>query len=98
MKLFHGSNMEIDKVDLSKHMTNQQQEMIEYTIQEVVKYLVEDSGITMEQAMEQFYLSGVFEILTDIKTGLYLEGSAYIYEMLKRELQKGIGVGHVMGR
>lgn len=66
-------------------MTNQQQEMIEYTTQEVVRYLIEDNGITMEQAMEQFYLSTTFEKLNDIETGLYLEGSAYIYEMLKRE-------------
>lgn len=66
-------------------MTNQQQEMIEYTIQEVIRYLVEDNGVTMEQAMDQFYLSGTFEKLNDIETGLYLEGSAYIYEMLKKE-------------
>lgn len=66
-------------------MTNQQQEMIEYTTQEVVRYLIEDNGISMEQAMEQFYMSVVFEKLNDIETGLYLEGSAYIYEMLKRE-------------
>lgn len=39
----------------------------------------------MEQAMERFYMSGVFDKLNDIETGLYLEGSAYIYEMLKRE-------------
>lgn len=69
-------------------MTNQQQEMIEYTTQEVVRYLIEDNGISMEQAMEQFYMSEVFEKLHDIETGLYLDGSAYIYEMLKREMQK----------
>lgn len=68
-------------------MTNQQQEMIEYTTQEVVRYLIEDNGISMEQAMEQFYMSEVFEKLYDIETGLYLDGSAYIYEMLKREMQ-----------
>lgn len=69
-------------------MTDQQQEMIEYTIQEVVRYLVEDEEITMEQAMEQFYMSDTFEKLSDIETALYLEGSAYIYEMLKRERGK----------
>lgn len=69
-------------------MTEQQQEMIEYTIQEVVRYLVEDEEITMEQAMEQFYMSDTFEKLSDIETALYLEGSAYIYEMLKRERDK----------
>ena len=68
-------------------MTNQQQEMIEYTTQEVIGYLIEDNGITMEQAMEQFYLSDIFEKLSDVETGLYLDGSAYIYELLKREMQ-----------
>ena len=66
-------------------MTDQQQEMIEYMIQEVIRYLIEDNGISMEQAMEKFYMSEVFSKLNDIETGLYLEGSAYIYEMLKQE-------------
>ncbi|MBQ8823366.1 MAG: hypothetical protein IJZ82_12045 [Lachnospiraceae bacterium] len=60
--------------------------MIEYTTQEVVRYLIEDKGISMEQALELFFMSEVFEKLNDIETGLYLEGSAYIYEMLKREI------------
>ncbi len=66
-------------------MSVQQQEMIEYTIQEVIGYLIEDNGITMDQAMEKFYLSDTFEKLNDVETGLYLEGSAYIYELYKRE-------------
>lgn len=66
-------------------MTFQQQEMIEYTVQEVVEYLMEDYGISMDEAMDRFYLSDTFEKLSDTETGLYLEGSAYIYEMLKRE-------------
>lgn len=66
-------------------MTNQQQEMIEYTTQEVVRYLVEDRKMTMEKAMELFYMSDTFQKLTDIETGLYLEGSAYIYDMLQKE-------------
>ena len=70
-------------------MTNQQQEMIEYTTQEVIRYLVEDNGIVVEQAMAQFYMSETFEKSSDIETGLYLEGSVYIYEMLKRELEAG---------
>lgn len=68
-------------------MTNQQQEMIEYTTQEVVRYLIEDEALLMEEALERVYLSHTFDKLNDIETGLYLEGSAYIYEMLKRELR-----------
>jgi len=66
-------------------MTNQQQEMIEYTTQEVVRYLVEDRKMTIEKAMELFYMSDTFQKLTDIETGLYLEGSAYIYDMFQKE-------------
>ena len=69
-------------------MTSQQQEMIEYTTQEVIEYLIEDYGLSMEQAMDRFYMSDCFEKLSDTETGLYLEGSAYIYEMLKKEFKK----------
>lgn len=59
--------------------------MIEYTAQEVIGYLIEDNGITIDQAMKQFYMSDTFEKLSDVETGLYLDGSAYVYELLKRE-------------
>lgn len=68
-------------------MTNGQQEMIEYTIQEIICYLIEDTGVSMKQAMEQVYMSDIFEKLNDTETGLYLDGSAYVYELLKREMQ-----------
>jgi len=61
--------------------------MIEYTTQEVIGYLIEDNGITMEQAMELVYMSDTFEKLSDVETGLYLDGSAYVYELLKREFK-----------
>ena len=69
-------------------MTSKQQQMIEYTAQEVIRYLIEDNSISMEQAMEQFFMSTTFEKLNEIDTGLYLEGSSYIYEMFKREHEK----------
>lgn len=50
-------------------------------------YLIEDNGITMEQAMEQFYMSDIFEKLCDVETGLYLEESAYVYAWLRSESQ-----------
>ena len=41
----------------------------------------------MEQALEKFYMSETFEKLSDVETGLYLDGSTYVYELLKREFQ-----------
>ncbi len=67
-------------------MNNKQQEMIEYTIQDIVAYLVEDENLDMKSAMDIFYTSATFEKLTDIETGLYLQGSAYVYELLRQEL------------
>lgn len=79
-------------------MTNQQQEMIEYTTQEVIGYLIEEYGISMEQAMKKFYMSDTFEKLSDVETGLYLEGSAYVYEMLKREGEKDRYILYIYGK
>ncbi len=67
-------------------MTNKQQEMIEYMIQDIVAYLVEDENLDVKSAMDIFYTSATFEKLTDIETGLYLQGSAYVYELLRQEL------------
>ena len=39
----------------------------------------------MEEALDQTYLSDSFKKLADPETGLYLEGSAYVYELIKRE-------------
>ncbi len=66
-------------------MTNQQQEMVEYTIQEVIGYLMDDEQMPMDEAMNKFYTSKTFEKLQDTDTGLYLEGSVYLYDMLRME-------------
>ncbi len=67
-------------------MTNKPQEMIEYTIQDVVAFLAEDENLDMKSAMDILYTSMTFEKLTDIETGLYLQGSAYVFELLRQEL------------
>lgn len=71
-------------------MSSSQQEMIEYTIQDIIIFIMDEKHIPMEQAMDDFYLSETFEKLNDIETGLYLEGSDYVYELFVREKrQKG---------
>ncbi|MCD8048646.1 MAG: hypothetical protein LUG52_03435 [Clostridia bacterium] len=66
-------------------MTNEQREMIEYTTQDIIAYIIEDEGFDMDKAMDMFYTSKTFEKLTDVETGLYLDGSAYVYERFKTE-------------
>jgi hypothetical protein len=63
--------------------------LIEGITQDLVKYIVEDSEISVEEAMGTVYGSMIFEKLLDFKTGLYRESSSYIYELLQDELNEG---------
>lgn len=64
--------------------------LIEYIIQDIVAFIVSDKNIEIDTAMKIFYSSNIFEKLQDTKTGLYLESSAYIYEIFKDELSHGM--------
>ncbi len=62
--------------------------MIEYTTQDIIEFLMNDNHISMDEAMNKLYTSKTFEKLQDVETGLYLEGSSYVYEILKKEQEK----------
>jgi hypothetical protein len=63
--------------------------LIEGIIQDLVSYICEDEGIAIDEAMTKVYNSIVYTKLIDEATGLYIEGSAYVYELLKDELVEG---------
>ena len=56
---------------------------------DIVSYLMEDEGLSMTEAIALFYNSETFARLSDPATGLYVESSVYVYEMLKMELKMG---------
>lgn len=61
--------------------------LVTRTTQELVKILVENKHITKEEAMDIVYNSKTYESLCDLETHLYYESPAYIYEMLKEEIE-----------
>lgn len=61
--------------------------LVECIIQDLIRYMVEDNNITIEEAMDVVYDSKTFEKLNNLETHLYYESSAYVYEILKEELQ-----------
>lgn len=65
---------------------SKKEKLVEYTTKDIVNYLMEDKRIPLDSAMNIFYNSALFEKLQDVETGLYLEGSAYVYEFLKDEI------------
>lgn len=60
--------------------------LVTRTTQELLKIIVEDKNITVQEAMDILYNSKTFELLCDLETHLYYESPAYVYEMLKEEL------------
>ena len=60
--------------------------LIEAVTQEIVGFIMLDNNMELEAAMTLFYNSSLYENLHDEETGLYLEGSAYVYELLKDDI------------
>jgi len=65
------------------------QQLIEYAIQDIITYIVEDTELEFDCAMHQFYKSEVFDKMQDGSTGLYIESSGYIYDLYKNEKTNG---------
>lgn len=63
--------------------------LIEGITQDIIAYLVEDRNIKISQALDIFYNSIVYEKLKNPESGLYMESSAYVYELLKDVLMDG---------
>lgn len=70
-------------------MTNTQRQLIEFSIQDLVRILVEDRKISIIDGMKIVYESQLFKLLQDVKTGLYQESPLFLYDMLKDELEYG---------
>lgn len=63
--------------------------MIEETTKEMIALLIENRGISMEDAVNLVYTSETFSKLCNLSTGLYFQSTPYVYEYLEKELIKG---------
>ncbi len=59
---------------------------IECLTNELVTMLIDERGLTMEQAMDVVYGSHTFEKVERPSTGLYYQGAVYVMDMLREEL------------
>ena len=73
-------------------MTKEQKFLIELTIDDVARYLIEDTGVSVLEALDIVYHSQLYDKLMDTETGLYYQSPAYCYEYLKHELKYGKAV------
>jgi ClpP class serine protease len=64
------------------------QNMKEEIVKDLISRLMEERGLTMQEAFDKVYNSHLFEKLNDPKTGLYFQSSGYVYSYLQEELDK----------
>lgn len=65
---------------------NRREFLVNYAVDQIVRYLIEDGEMSIEQALNRVYTSRTFALLNDTESGLASESPAYIYELLKREI------------
>ena len=70
-------------------MKKKVQYLVEGITKDIIAYLMKDNNLDLPSAVSLFYNSETFEKLSDESTGLYIESSAYVYEILKVELKMG---------
>ena len=56
--------------------------LTDYALSELVKYVMEDMGCSIEQAMEKVYTSSLMPALQDEEGELYVQSPAYLYELM----------------
>ena len=54
--------------------------------EDMISRLMEERGLSMQDAFDKVYNSHLFEKLSDPKTGLYFQSSGYVYSYLLDEL------------
>ncbi len=71
-------------------MTNKMQYLVEGISKDIVCYLMEDDGISMQEALLLLHNSELFSKLCMEQSGLYIQSSAYVYHIFRSELKYGV--------
>ena len=69
----------------------QRQCLVNYAIDQITAFLMEDCHITLGQALDIIYSSRVYDLLQDDTVDLASNSPAYIYELLKQEIGSATG-------
>ena len=54
--------------------------MIEEISKDIVLLLMEEQGMSLEEAIRTLYTSDTYDRLSNTRTGLYTQSTAYVYE------------------
>ena len=63
--------------------------MTEELVKELALRLMDERGLTMQQALDTIYNSETYTKLLDERIGLYSQSTAYVYSILETEILTG---------
>lgn len=66
--------------------------LTDYALSELVKYVIEDTGCSIEEAMERVYNSPLAAALQDEDGELYVQSPAYLYELMNSKEEPKLNV------
>lgn len=55
-----------------------------YVLSELVRYVMEDTGCSLEKALDRVYNSPIMPILQDEEGELYVQSPGYLYELMNK--------------
>ena len=64
------------------------QNMKEEIVKDLIARLMDECGLSLQQAFDAVYTSRLFEKLSNPKTGLFFQSSGYVYSFLTEELDR----------
>ncbi|MDE5850333.1 MAG: hypothetical protein K2H38_09345 [Muribaculaceae bacterium] len=71
-------------------MTKEFKYLKEGLASDIVQYLMADYNLDMRSALGVLYDSDTYSKISDPATGLYFQGSRYVYSFLQNELKTGM--------
>ena len=66
--------------------------LTDYALSELVKYVMEDTGCSIEEAMVRVYNSPLATALQDEEGELYVQSPAYLYELMNSKEKPRLNV------
>ena len=71
-------------------MTKEFKYLKEGLASDIVQFLMKDYNLDMQTALSTLYDSDTYSKISDPSTGLYFQGSRYVYSYLQNELKTGM--------
>ena len=68
-------------------MNKDAQFLIECLTEDLIAMLMETYGVSLDEAADKLYNSHTYSLLENEQSGLYYQGSVYVFDILREELE-----------